>query len=169
MPGHLAGQALSRVHRRLVAEMLTGAADVRTRVPLIAGSGGLAGDRRWSTDGLGDELDRLVEGDGVTTPDVVDASDRAVLEGQHGASHRVVDVGVRAGLLAVAVDGDGLPVEHRLDEAVVGHIRTLARTVDGEVADDGALQTGGSHMRQHELLGRQLRDAVWRGRLEGAL
>ena len=39
-----------------------------------------------------------------------------------------------SGLLAIAIDRDGSVLEQQLQETVEGHIRPLARAIDGEIA-----------------------------------
>ena len=63
----------------------------------------------------------------------------------------------------------GLPVKHGLDEAVVGHVRSLTRAVDREVADDRGRQIEGLNVSRHEVLGGQLADSVRRRRTQGTV
>src|SRR6478672_13465621 len=103
---------------------------------LVARPRRLALDDRVGADVLGDQRDRLVQRDRATAAEVIDAADRSALKRTDRAVDRVVDVRVRPRLLAIPEDRDRPTVEHRLGEEVVSHVRSLARPVDREVADD---------------------------------
>ena len=62
--------------------------------------------------------------------------------------------------VAVAVDGDRLAAQHRAAEAVERHVGPLARPVDREVAQRHGRQAEVAAVEQHEMLARELGDAV---------
>lgn len=86
-------------------------------------------------------MDHLEEADGVFTAAQVDDFVAEGFIGEEGAAGDVVDVGEIAALGTVAVELDRIALVDPLDEAVGGHIRATGGSVDGEIAEDGDVES----------------------------
>jgi hypothetical protein len=122
-------------------------------------------DRHLASGNTGDQVEDLPQGDACASSNIVDAPGHAA-DGRVGRGlHRIGHEREIAGLQAVAELHQRLTVEHRREEPVETHIRTLPRSVHREVAQRHGGDLVVHEIQMTELLGRQLGDAVGRDRL----
>src|SRR5689334_1883756 len=126
LPLHLPPQPFVERDPGLPAGMALQLGRVGEGVALVAGAGRfLAGFRLAAGDGL-DLAENVPDVGGLAAAEIVDFADRT-LHGPHRGVHTIVDVGVAADLLAVAVDNQFLSLHYGFDELVITHVGPLPR------------------------------------------
>ena len=102
----------------------------------------------------------------LTAADVVRLARPAPARGEQCGAHAIGDERIAACLLAVAVDHDRFAPQHAANEDVIAHVRTLSRTVHGEVAQHGTRYSELGVIGERQALRCQLRGAIWRDWIE---
>jgi hypothetical protein len=156
VPSYLGRETLCRFHLGVIAKVLASLRDIRARVSLISALFHTIFDAWLHADAMRDRVNRLAKGDASAPTDVVDLSERAAFERTKGPVDTVRDEGDRSRLKPVAIKVHRTVVEHCLDEDVVRHIWSLARTVDREIAQDQRRQAEGVHVGHDQVLSREL-------------
>ena len=135
MPGNLCREAIVWCDQWLIAQLPLRFADHSSGVALVTGSCRHPLDGRCVAAMSGNDVDRVEERELVAASDVVRLADTTRLPGR---TVPVMQSTRRCSprLLTIAEDTIGLPSSIASVKTVVGHVGSLTRAVDREVADD---------------------------------
>ena len=116
--------------------------------------------RQWLASHCANSVEGFVDTHRLHATDVVCVTWLGMVDCGNRCFNAVVDVGICPTLLTVAVNGDGVTCFRLLQEAVVGHVWSLAGAVHREVSQHGEGQAEVVHVSESKFFGSQLGHAV---------